>query len=225
MRSSNDTARVHQAAWRRGCGVAFAKLTGGYPAGAAGAVSNFAQTARLSIGTILPLCRINQPNRGRDNHENSLHSSIIDARRHRRRRHCGARAARSSQAESLECQRARNARCRSPSRVTSLLFRLRKRLPVVALFNTGGGRIVAMEGAAPPKSVAITEWDNLEQAQEFYNSAAWKDLTPQREKASRQYGGTSSKPRIRPFPGSTRSAPKLATTAPTEAASLGGLVS
>jgi len=51
------------------------------------------------------------------------------------------------------------------------------------IFNTGGGRIAASEGAAAPKSVAITEWDNLEQAQAFYNSKAWKDLTPQREKA------------------------------------------
>jgi uncharacterized protein (DUF1330 family) len=52
-------------------------------------------------------------------------------------------------------------------------------------FNTGGGRIVAMEGAAPPMRVAITEWDSLEQAQAFYNSAAWKTLAPQRDKASK----------------------------------------
>jgi uncharacterized protein (DUF1330 family) len=49
-------------------------------------------------------------------------------------------------------------------------------------FRTGGGKIVAMEGEAP-KRVAITEWDSLEQAEAFYKSAAWKDLTPQREKA------------------------------------------
>ena len=52
-------------------------------------------------------------------------------------------------------------------------------------FNTGGGRIVAMEGAAAPKRVAITEWDSLEQAQAFYNSKAWKDLEPQRNKAAK----------------------------------------
>jgi uncharacterized protein (DUF1330 family) len=52
-------------------------------------------------------------------------------------------------------------------------------------FNTGGGRIVAMEGAAAPKRVAITEWDSLEQAQAFYNSAAWKNLAPQRDKAAK----------------------------------------
>ena len=49
-------------------------------------------------------------------------------------------------------------------------------------FNTGGGKVVALEGAAP-KRVAITEWDSLEKAQAFYNSKAWKDLTPQRDKA------------------------------------------
>jgi uncharacterized protein (DUF1330 family) len=52
-------------------------------------------------------------------------------------------------------------------------------------FNTGGGKIVAMEGAAAPKRVAITEWDSLEQAQAFYNSAAWKNLAPQRDKAAK----------------------------------------
>jgi uncharacterized protein (DUF1330 family) len=51
------------------------------------------------------------------------------------------------------------------------------------LFNTGGGKIVAMEGAAAPKRVAITEWDSLEKAQAFYESKAWKDLAPQRDKA------------------------------------------
>ena len=48
--------------------------------------------------------------------------------------------------------------------------------------RTAGGKVVALEGAAP-KRVAITEWDSLEKAEAFYNSKAWKDLTPQREKA------------------------------------------
>jgi uncharacterized protein (DUF1330 family) len=52
-------------------------------------------------------------------------------------------------------------------------------------FNTGGGKMVAMEGAPPPMRVAITEWDSLEQAQAFYNSAAWKNLAPQRDKAAK----------------------------------------
>ena len=48
--------------------------------------------------------------------------------------------------------------------------------------RTGGGKIVALEGAAP-KRVAITEWDSLEQAEAFYKSKAWNDLAPQRDKA------------------------------------------
>src|SRR5262245_1047023 len=52
-------------------------------------------------------------------------------------------------------------------------------------FNTAGGKIVALEGEAP-KRVAINEWDSLEQAQAFYNSAAAKNLEPQREKANRR---------------------------------------
>ena len=52
-------------------------------------------------------------------------------------------------------------------------------------FNTGGGKMVAMEGAPAPMRVAITEWDSLEQAQAFYNSAAWKNLAPQRDKATK----------------------------------------
>ena len=52
-------------------------------------------------------------------------------------------------------------------------------------FNTAGGKIVAFEGEAP-KRVATNEWDSLEQAQAFYNSAAAKNLEPQREKANRR---------------------------------------
>ena len=49
---------------------------------------------------------------------------------------------------------------------------------------TGGGKIVALEGAAP-KRVAITEWDSLEQAEAFYKSKAFNDLAPQRDKAQK----------------------------------------
>jgi len=52
-------------------------------------------------------------------------------------------------------------------------------------FNTAGGRTVALVGA-PPKRVAINEWDSLEQAQAFFNSAAFKNLEPQRDKAQKQ---------------------------------------
>ena len=51
-------------------------------------------------------------------------------------------------------------------------------------FRTAGARIVAFEGT-PPKSVAITEWDSLEQVQAYLNSAAFKNLAPQRDKAVR----------------------------------------
>jgi uncharacterized protein (DUF1330 family) len=52
-------------------------------------------------------------------------------------------------------------------------------------FNTAGGKIVGIVGAAPPTRVAINGWDSLEQAQAFYNSSAWKDLAPQRDKAQK----------------------------------------
>ena len=48
-----------------------------------------------------------------------------------------------------------------------------------------GGRVVASEGSAAPKRVAITEWDSLEKAQAFYKSKSWNDLTTQREKANK----------------------------------------
>jgi hypothetical protein len=35
------------------------------------------------------------------------------------------------------------------------------------------------------KRVAIIEWDSLEQAQAYVNSAAWKNLAPQRDKAEK----------------------------------------
>jgi uncharacterized protein (DUF1330 family) len=51
-------------------------------------------------------------------------------------------------------------------------------------FNTGGGKVIGLVGEAPTR-VAINEWDSVEQAQAFYNSAAFKDLTPQRDKAQK----------------------------------------
>ena len=50
------------------------------------------------------------------------------------------------------------------------------------VLGTGGGKIVAIVGEAP-KRVAITEWESLDQALAFRNSAAWKDLSPERDKA------------------------------------------
>jgi uncharacterized protein (DUF1330 family) len=49
-------------------------------------------------------------------------------------------------------------------------------------FRTAGGKVVAFDGA-PPKSVAISEWDSQEQVQAYRNSAAFKNLAPQRDKA------------------------------------------
>ena len=49
-------------------------------------------------------------------------------------------------------------------------------------FKTGGGKITAMQGTAPER-VAITEWQSLEKAQDFFKSKAWTDLGPEREKA------------------------------------------
>lgn len=51
--------------------------------------------------------------------------------------------------------------------------------------NTGGGKITSLEGAAPPQRVAITEFDTLEQAQAWNNSAARKNLLPERDKAEK----------------------------------------
>jgi uncharacterized protein (DUF1330 family) len=47
-------------------------------------------------------------------------------------------------------------------------------------FNTGGGKITAMEGTAPDR-VAITEWESLSKAQEFFKSLS--QVVPERDKA------------------------------------------
>ena len=48
---------------------------------------------------------------------------------------------------------------------------------------TATGRIVQIEGGAPPGSVGISEWDSLDDAVAFYKSKAYTDLIPQRDKA------------------------------------------
>ena len=53
------------------------------------------------------------------------------------------------------------------------------------VLNTAGGRVTSLEGAPPPQRVAITEWDTLEQAQAWNNSAARKNLLPERDKAEK----------------------------------------
>jgi uncharacterized protein (DUF1330 family) len=49
--------------------------------------------------------------------------------------------------------------------------------------NTGGGKVVGIDGPPPPTRVVINEWDSLDQATTYYKSKAWNDLAPQREKA------------------------------------------
>jgi uncharacterized protein (DUF1330 family) len=49
--------------------------------------------------------------------------------------------------------------------------------------RTLGGRVVQVEGSAPPKNVAITEWDSVDDASAFYKSDAWKASQAQRDKA------------------------------------------
>jgi uncharacterized protein (DUF1330 family) len=48
--------------------------------------------------------------------------------------------------------------------------------------NTPGGKTVEFVGQAP-KRIAISEWESLEKVQAFVNSAAYKNLAPQRDKA------------------------------------------
>jgi uncharacterized protein (DUF1330 family) len=48
--------------------------------------------------------------------------------------------------------------------------------------GTAGGKIVAFVGETP-KSVGIVEWDSLDAAVAWRNGNAWKDLSPQRDKA------------------------------------------
>jgi uncharacterized protein (DUF1330 family) len=52
-------------------------------------------------------------------------------------------------------------------------------------FFTAGGKVTAFIGEAP-KVVAISEWDNVDQVQAYRNSAAFKNLAPQRDKAQKQ---------------------------------------
>ena len=51
--------------------------------------------------------------------------------------------------------------------------------------RTLNGRVVSVEGGAPPKNVAIVEWESLDDAVAFYKSKAWTDLAPQRDKSQK----------------------------------------
>ena len=52
-------------------------------------------------------------------------------------------------------------------------------------FRTGGGRVVELEGIAPPQRAVIFEWDTLEQAEAFFKSKTWTDLKDQRDKGQK----------------------------------------
>jgi len=45
------------------------------------------------------------------------------------------------------------------------------------------GRVVQVEGAAPPKAVALIEWESADDALAFYKSDVWKTSQGQRDKA------------------------------------------
>src|ERR1700751_4299445 len=49
--------------------------------------------------------------------------------------------------------------------------------------RTTAGRVVQIEGAPAPKSVAMVEWDSVDDAVAFYKSKTWADLAPERDKA------------------------------------------
>jgi uncharacterized protein (DUF1330 family) len=51
--------------------------------------------------------------------------------------------------------------------------------------RTLNGRVQQIEGGAPPKNVAIIEWDSLDDAVAFYKSKAWTDLAPERDKSQK----------------------------------------
>lgn len=54
-----------------------------------------------------------------------------------------------------------------------------------------GGRFIVRSGKSfvingePPKSIAVIQWDSLEQARTYFESTDYKKLTPVRDKASK----------------------------------------
>jgi uncharacterized protein (DUF1330 family) len=52
------------------------------------------------------------------------------------------------------------------------------------LFLALRGQIVSSEGA-PPKGIALIAWDSLDQATGYFNSPAFKELIPLRDKAAK----------------------------------------
>ena len=50
---------------------------------------------------------------------------------------------------------------------------------------TIGGRVVPIEGPPSPQHLALVEWDSVDDVVAFYNSNAWTDFAPQRDKAQK----------------------------------------
>jgi len=54
-------------------------------------------------------------------------------------------------------------------------------------FLARGGKTIAMDGE-PPKRIVIIAWENEDKAQAWYTSAAYKAITPIRDKAAKFRG-------------------------------------
>jgi uncharacterized protein (DUF1330 family) len=52
-------------------------------------------------------------------------------------------------------------------------------------FLAAGGKTTTIEGEPPKSRVVIQQWDSLEQAQAYRNSAVFKELLPVREKLAK----------------------------------------
>jgi uncharacterized protein (DUF1330 family) len=52
-------------------------------------------------------------------------------------------------------------------------------------FLAAGGKTTTIEGEPPKSRVVIQQWDSLEKAQAYRNSAAFKELLPLREKLAK----------------------------------------
>ena len=52
-------------------------------------------------------------------------------------------------------------------------------------FLAAGGKTTTIEGEPPKPLIVIQQWDSLEKAQAYRNSAAFKDLLPLRDKMAK----------------------------------------
>ena len=51
--------------------------------------------------------------------------------------------------------------------------------------TVASGRAIAIEGDVPKPRTVVIQWDSIEQIQAWRNSAAFKELVPEREKLAR----------------------------------------